>query len=121
MAWMGDVNVSKTPMNEPSSQRAKTMQCCDPVIDGHIGGLLAEIERLRAAYLAHLQMENACKRTGQPCREPEKCGCDLELAEMLKLAPINQQATASADDHPLLQMGEDLRPTTMKAKPGETK
>lgn len=43
----------------------------------------SEIERLRAAYLSHLQMENACQRTGKPCRDAEKCGCHLELQEIL--------------------------------------
>lgn len=42
-----------------------------------------EIERLRSAYLAHIQMENACKRTGKPCREEAKCGCFLECTSLV--------------------------------------
>lgn len=49
--------------------------------------LEAECRRLRAAYLAHIQMENACKRTGSPCREPEKCGCHIECANLIAQAP----------------------------------
>ena len=35
--------------------------------------------RTHAAFLRYLQNENDCPRTGQPCREHSKCGCDLEL------------------------------------------
>jgi hypothetical protein len=35
--------------------------------------------RTHAAFLRYLQNENDCARTGQPCREHSKCGCDLEL------------------------------------------
>lgn len=35
--------------------------------------------RAQAAFLRYLQNENDCPRTGQPCREHSKCGCDLEL------------------------------------------
>lgn len=46
----------------------------------------SEMQRLRCAYLAHLQMENACKRTGRPCHE--KCGCGEELEAMIAQAPF---------------------------------
>lgn len=53
-------------------------------VAGNIEEAAKEIERLRAAYLSHLQMENACRRTGIPCvRHPEKCGCALELRDLL--------------------------------------
>lgn len=47
-----------------------------------------EIIRLRSAYLAHIQMENACKRTGAACRDPAKCGCFLECAALVMDAPL---------------------------------
>lgn len=38
----------------------------------------------RSAFLRYLQTENRCEKTGKPCREPERCGCDLELSEYLE-------------------------------------
>jgi hypothetical protein len=48
------------------------------------------IAHLRGAYLAHIQMENACKRTGVPCRESGKCGCFLECSDLIAAAPSRE-------------------------------
>lgn len=40
---------------------------------------LDEIERLRAGFLRCVQSDNKCTITGAPCREPERCGCHLEM------------------------------------------
>lgn len=49
---------------------------------GHTAGGMkarAEIERLRAGFLWYVQRDNDCRPTGKPCREPERCGCALEM------------------------------------------
>lgn len=35
---------------------------------------------IERSFLGYIQLENdGCKATGEPCREPEKCGCWLEM------------------------------------------
>lgn len=46
--------------------------------------LASEVLRLRSAWLRVIQAENSCSVTGQPCRDPRKCGCAAEQ-EMLIL------------------------------------
>jgi hypothetical protein len=40
-----------------------------------------------AAFLAHIQDENHCEKTGQPCREWQKCGCYQEVDGYIQTAP----------------------------------
>lgn len=41
------------------------------------------IDQLRRAFLRYIQEENGCnrrqERAGEPCREPARCGCHLEM------------------------------------------
>jgi hypothetical protein len=46
--------------------------------DDRIEELDAEIERLRASLMRYVQQCNECEQTGEPCREPARCGCWLE-------------------------------------------
>jgi hypothetical protein len=40
-----------------------------------------ETELLRMAFLRYVQTtDNDCKQTGEPCRNPDQCGCWLEMA-----------------------------------------
>lgn len=43
------------------------------------GEARAEAERLRRGFLRFVQADNGCEATGKPCREPERCGCHLEM------------------------------------------
>jgi len=49
--------------------------------------LQEQFDNLRAVALGIIQRENGCKITGAQCREPDKCGCDLELIQACKDAP----------------------------------
>lgn len=39
---------------------------------------------IRAAFYRFLQTENRCAQTGKPCRDPEQCGCALEMQEYME-------------------------------------
>jgi hypothetical protein len=42
-------------------------------------------DQLQRAFLRLIQEDNGCNRTteraGEPCREPQRCGCWLEMLE----------------------------------------
>lgn len=44
---------------------------------------LAESAKTRAAFLRFIQRENECKSTGTWCREWTKCGCLLEMQQLV--------------------------------------
>lgn len=48
-------------------------------VSGYLGAEIEEADAARAAFLAHLQGENNCRQTGEPCREWSKCDCWLEM------------------------------------------
>jgi hypothetical protein len=48
------------------------------LIKSNTDPLHEEIERLRAAFLHYIQVENGCFG-GNQCRYPEKCSCLLEF------------------------------------------
>lgn len=43
-----------------------------------------EADRAQRAFLKAVQEENACEVTGEPCREDKKCGCWLEMDELIR-------------------------------------
>lgn len=45
-----------------------------------------EIERLRAAFLACLQVENECAKKGRICAPDDMCGCALEMEDYIDAA-----------------------------------
>ncbi|ANW00656.1 hypothetical protein LMTR13_11255 [Bradyrhizobium icense] len=57
---------------------------------------IAICARTHAAFLAYLQTENNCTRTGQPCREHQKCGCDLEAREYIDAHPPQEREEGTA-------------------------
>lgn len=46
--------------------------------------LLAEAEIIQAAFLRAVQEENDCEETGEPCQDENKCGCWLEMSELIR-------------------------------------
>ena len=44
-----------------------------------LGAPMADADRLRRGFLRFVQRDNKCPTTGKPCREPERCGCHLEM------------------------------------------
>jgi hypothetical protein len=41
---------------------------------------IVERDLLRSAFLRYVQTtDNDCKGTGEPCRNPDQCGCWLEM------------------------------------------
>lgn len=47
--------------------------------DAEIADRVAQVKRLRAAFLRHIQTDNHCDRTGRSCRADRPCGCVEEM------------------------------------------
>lgn len=44
----------------------------------------SEADLIQSAFLKKVQEDNDCGSTGKPCREEKKCGCWLEMDEMIR-------------------------------------